>query len=173
MISAPTSSIARLFNTVGADIIRPSFLLVRLSTPYEKLRQGDGLPRTCGARNDRGSLWRETKRLPFRGGGSPQGETEGLTEFSFIITCSNKSTLQTPQSASLTAPLQGSLLGDGLPRALCSLAMTGGAFGGQMISAPTSSIARLFNTVGADIIRPSFLLVHLSTPTRNYGKGTD
>ena len=25
MISAPTSSIARLFNTVGADIIRPSF----------------------------------------------------------------------------------------------------------------------------------------------------
>ena len=44
---------------------------------------------------------------------------------------------------------------------------------GQMISAPTSSIARLLNTVGADIIRPSFLLVHLSTPTRNYGKGTD
>ena len=51
--------------------------------------------------------------------------------------------------------------------------MTGGAFGGQMISAPASSIARLFNTVGADIIRPSFLLLRLLIPTRNYGKGTD
>ena len=131
MISAPTSSIARLFNTVGADAhIRPPFLLVHLSTPTRNYGKGTD----CHGRKS---------ALAMTGGAFGGQMISAPTSFSSGFVSHRRGGYY-PPVVSLGAPIDSLTVGDGLPRALCALAMTEGAFGGRRNASPTMSFSHVY-----------------------------